>query len=96
MPVTNTSGLLSSNSMWPRLGAWLSPGVSSSRAGLISHKRAGALLYQFGVGLAFLATVRRDGGPRVHPMCPLIHQGGLYGFFVPGPKQADLHRDGRY
>ncbi len=55
-----------------------------------------ALLYQFGVGLAFLATVGRDGGPRVHPMCPLIHQGGLYGFIVPGPKQADLHRDGRY
>ena len=55
-----------------------------------------ALLYQFGVGLAFLATVRRDGGPRVHPMCPLIHAGGLFAFIVPGPKQADLRRDGRY
>ncbi len=55
-----------------------------------------ALLYQFGVGLGFLATVRRDGGPRVHPMCPLIHGGGMYAFIVPGPKQADLHRDGRY
>lgn len=55
-----------------------------------------ALLYQFGVGLAFLATVRRDGGPRVHPMCPLIHEDGMYAFIVPGPKQADLHRDGRY
>ena len=49
-----------------------------------------ALFYQFGVGLAFLATVRRDGGPRVHPMCPLIHGGGLFAFIVPGPKQADL------
>jgi len=55
-----------------------------------------ALLYQFGVGLAFLATVRRDGGPRVHPMCPIIHGGGMYAFIVPGPKQADLRRDGRY
>ena len=55
-----------------------------------------ALLYQFGVGLAFLATVRRDGGPRVHPMCPLIHDGGLYAFIVPGPKRDDLHRDGQY
>jgi hypothetical protein len=55
-----------------------------------------ALFYQFGVGLAFLATVRRDGGPRVHPMCPLIHDGGLFAFIVPGPKQADLRRDGRY
>ena len=54
------------------------------------------LFYQFGVGLAFLATVRRDGGPRVHPMCPLIHGGGLFAFIVPGPKQADLRRDGRY
>jgi hypothetical protein len=27
-----------------------------------------ALLYQFGVGLAFLSTVRPDGGPRVHPV----------------------------
>jgi hypothetical protein len=25
------------------------------------------LLYQFGVGLAFLATLRADGGPRLHP-----------------------------
>jgi hypothetical protein len=54
------------------------------------------LLYQFGVGLAFLATVRRDGGPRVHPMCPVIEAGGMYAFIVPGPKQADLHRDGRF
>ena len=27
-----------------------------------------ALLNQFGVGLAFLATVRRDGAPRLHPV----------------------------
>ena len=55
-----------------------------------------ALLYQFGVGLAFLATVRKDGGPRVHPMCPIIEGPGMYAFIVPGPKQADLHRDGRF
>lgn len=54
------------------------------------------LFYQFGVGLAFLATVRRDGGPRVHPMCPLITGTGLYAFIVPGPKRNDLLRDGRY
>lgn len=30
-----------------------------------------ALLYNFGVGLAFLGTVRADGGPQLHPMCPL-------------------------
>jgi hypothetical protein len=54
------------------------------------------LLYQFGVGLAFLATVRKDGGPRVHPMCPLIVDDRLLGFIVPSPKADDLRRDGRY
>ena len=54
------------------------------------------LLYQYGVGLAFLATVRSDGGPRVHPMCPILHEGGLYALLVPSPKRQDLLRDGRY
>ena len=30
------------------------------------------LLYQYGPGLGFLATVRRDGAPRLHPVCPVI------------------------
>lgn len=55
------------------------------------------LLYQFGIGLAFLATVRRDGGPRLHPVCPLIHDGHLYVFVVGhSPKCYNLQRDGRY
>jgi hypothetical protein len=59
--------------------------------------RQGAeLLYHFGVGLAFLSTVRPDGGPRLHPMCPLVTEEGLYAFIVPSPKLRDLHRDGRY
>lgn len=59
--------------------------------------RAGrALTYQFGVGLAFLATIRVDGGPRVHPMCPLITEDGLFALLVPSPKRDDLRRDGRY
>jgi hypothetical protein len=55
-----------------------------------------ALLYDVGVGLGFLATVRPDGGPRLHPMCPLLTDDGAYAFIVPSPKQRDLHRDGRY
>ena len=55
-----------------------------------------ALLYDVGVGLGFLATTRPDGGPRVHPMCPVLTDDGLYAFIVPSPKQRDLHRDGRY
>jgi hypothetical protein len=55
-----------------------------------------SLFYQYGVGLAFLATVRTDGGPRVHPMCPLINDRGLFAFLIPSPKRDDLHRDPRY
>jgi hypothetical protein len=54
------------------------------------------LLYQFGVGLAFLSTVRRDGGPRLHPICPLLVQGRLLGHLIPSAKRDDLHRDPRY
>lgn len=54
------------------------------------------LLYQFGVGLAFLATIRPNGGPRLHPMCPILHDGRLLAFIVPSPKLGDLDRDGRY
>ena len=49
-----------------------------------------ALLYQFGVGLGFLATTRADGGPRVHPMCPIMTAERDVAFIVPGPKQRDL------
>ena len=59
-------------------------------------QQGGELLYHYGVGLAFLGTVRPDGGPRLHPMCPLLTDTGLYAFIVPSPKQRDLHRDGRY
>lgn len=56
---------------------------------------ARGMLYQHGLGLGFLATVRADGGPRVHPICPVLAE-NLYAFIVPGPKLADLRRDGRY
>jgi hypothetical protein len=54
------------------------------------------LLYQFGVGLAFLSTVRGDGGPRLHPMCPVLVDGALVAHIIPSAKRDDLHRDGRY
>ena len=52
--------------------------------------------YQWGIGLAFLATIRPDGGPRVHPVCPVIGAAGLHLLIKAGPKQRDLRRDGRY
>ena len=56
-----------------------------------------ALLYQYGIGLGFIATVRKDGGPRVHPCCPILVEDGLYVFVLANsPKRYDLDRDGRY
>ena len=56
-----------------------------------------SLLFQFKVGLAFLATVRRDGAPRLHPVCPVLSNGRLFVLITPtSPKGHDLVRDGRY
>lgn len=47
--------------------------------------------------VAYLATIRKDGAPRVHPMTPIIGQGHLFVFMEPtSPKGHDLQRDGRY
>ena len=54
------------------------------------------LVYQFGLGLGYIATVRKDGGPRLHPMCPLFYDDNLYAFIERSPKLHDLLRDGRY
>jgi hypothetical protein len=55
-------------------------------------------LFQFGgVGLAFLATARADGAPRVHPVCPALSDARLFVLITPSsPKRNDLERDGRY
>jgi hypothetical protein len=46
--------------------------------------------------IAYLATVRRDGGPRVHPFCPIVAEGRLLAA-IPrsSPKGWDLRRDAR-
>jgi hypothetical protein len=59
-------------------------------------------LAEFGVErlngkVAYLATIRKDGSPRVHPMTPIIGEGHLFVFMEPtSPKGHDLQRDGRY
>ena len=47
--------------------------------------------------LAYLATVRADGAPRLHPFCPIFAGGRLFAA-IPStsPKGSDLRRDGRY
>ena len=47
--------------------------------------------------VAYLATIRADGSPRLHPMTPIIGQGHLFVFMEPtSPKRHDLQRDGRF
>jgi pyridoxamine 5'-phosphate oxidase-like protein len=48
-------------------------------------------------GLGYLATVRADGGPRVHPVSPAVLDGRLYVYvLLDSPKLRDLRGDGRY
>jgi hypothetical protein len=52
---------------------------------------------RFETGVAYLATVRKDGSPRVHPVTPIVGQEYLFLFMEPtSPKGHDLRRDGRY
>lgn len=56
-----------------------------------------SLLFQFKVGLGFLATVRQDGAPRLHPVCPVLSGDRLFVLITAtSPKRHDLLRDGRY
>lgn len=47
--------------------------------------------------VAYLATIRKDGSPRVHPLTPIVGEGHLFVSMHPtSPKGHDLRRDGRY
>lgn len=51
---------------------------------------------RFAKGVAYLGTLRADGGPRVHPVTPIIGD-QLFLFMEPtSPKGKDLERDARY
>jgi hypothetical protein len=67
MPATAPNGLTS----WVRVpeGAPMLRWADFQRVRPDLAEAGRRLLYQFGVGLAFLATVRADGGPRLHPRC---------------------------
>jgi len=46
---------------------------------------------------AYLATIRADGSPRVHPVSPIIAPTGLYVFMEPtSPKAGDLRERARF
>jgi hypothetical protein len=46
---------------------------------------------------AYLATVRSDGSPRVHPVTPIVGEGHLFIFTEPtSPKARDIQERGTY
>ena len=50
---------------------------------------------RLGAPPAYIATVRVDGSPRVHPVTPIFGAGGLFVFMEPtSPKGRDLHERG--
>jgi hypothetical protein len=52
---------------------------------------------RFSSRVAYLATVRKDGSPRVHPVTPILGEGQLYLFMDPtSPKDHDLRRNGLF
>jgi hypothetical protein len=47
--------------------------------------------------IAYLATVRPDGSPRVHPVSPFLSSNDLFVYMEPtSPKVLDMRRDARY
>jgi hypothetical protein len=68
--------------------------LEAAAPGLASEGRR--LLYARGDGEAFLATVRGDGPPRIHPVNVGLVDGTLFTFVGPSPKRTDLEQDGRF
>jgi hypothetical protein len=75
--------------------------LAEERPGLMTRATALFLIEQPDApgpaGLGYLATIRPDGGPRVHPISPAVVDGRLYAFIIrASPKAADLRADPRY
>jgi hypothetical protein len=52
---------------------------------------------RFASQVAYLATIQKDGSPRVHPVTPILGEGHLFvGMGSDSPKGYDLERNGRY
>jgi hypothetical protein len=49
------------------------------------------------IPITYLATVRRNGDPRVHPVCPTFADGRMFiAVNETSPKRLDLANDGRF
>ena len=60
------------------------------------HRGEAAIAGEHVFSIAYLATVRRDGAPRLHPVCPFLVDGQLRVAIPPAsPKGHDLRREPR-
>jgi hypothetical protein len=66
------------------------PGITALNRGDVSPADAPSFT------ISYLATVRRDGAPRLHPFCPILAAGRMFAA-IPrsSPKGWDLRRDPR-
>lgn len=78
------SGLAKDSVRWAEFAA-LEPELAAFGAGRLT------------AAPAYLATVRRSGAPRVHPVTPILSAAGLYLFMEPtSPKGIDLRERGSF
>jgi hypothetical protein len=67
------------------------PGITRLARRVEPAEQAGPIF-----SIAYLATTRPDGSPRLHPFCPIIAGGRLFAAIpARSPKGNDLRRDGR-
>ena len=72
------------------IAARLWPGITELERGHVSSQGQPCF------AISYLASIRRNGGPRLHPFCPILADGSLYAV-IPrsSPKGWDLRRDPR-
>jgi hypothetical protein len=82
----------------PQRAGWMrvsDRAVSARRATDNMSQRGAEMLRRFTLG--YLATLRPDGSPRVHPVTVTVDDTGIYVYAVAStPKGRDLRRDPRY
>jgi hypothetical protein len=71
--------------------SWLELENGNKELAEFGHKRFAS------THVGYMATIRKDGSPRVHPMTPFIGEGHLFFFTDDGSLfDKDLQRDGHY
>jgi len=72
--------------------AWMDFAASDPQLAGVGER----LLFQHGIGLAYIATIGEDGSPRLHPLSPVLSNGRLFVFILPtSPKGEEFYVTGK-